>query len=328
MEHNPMMVYVKNTNRIYLKTNQSTLGHIKVIDPENLTIEKIINLNIPKEARTKNVIGKNQNFILLSDDEFLYTIMLEERDKDKDKNINPPLNDNEYYPKEKDYSFFYDKKLYRDKIINSDSLKISLCLYKYSLIESKINPIETENDKLVNELFESFSYLFPKEKCKYALEQKSYDMEQAAEYLIKTSKEKNEVINKIKQQEESYKNFEICNKVILYEGSCKLDNLNKSNDLMILPELKSKFDLSKFECLKWCLIKNKLYAYKLKDGGAFVFSTNKNDEKEFTMEFNETVINNKAQQTYLEKRFGKSRGDLLWKFKEIQNKLLNDKNLS
>ena len=215
MEHNPMMVYVKNTNRIYLKTNQSTLGHIKVIDPENLTIEKIINLNIPKEARTKNVIGKNQNFILLSDDEFLYTIMLEERDKDKDKNINPPLNDNEYYPKEKDYSFFYDKKLYRDKIINSDSLKISLCLYKYSLIESKTNPIETENDKLVNELFESFSYLFPKEKCKYALEQKSYDMEQAAEYLIKTSKEKNEVINKIKQQEESYKNFEICNKVIL-----------------------------------------------------------------------------------------------------------------
>ena len=78
---------------------------------------------------------------------------------------------------------------------------------------------------------------------------------------------------------------------------------------MMLPELKSKFDLTKFECLKWVLIKNKLYAYKLKEGGAFVFSKNKSDEKEFTVEYNETVINNKAQQSYFEKRFGKSRGD-------------------
>ena len=46
IEHNPMMVYVKSTNRIYLKTNQSKLGHLKIINPENLTIEKIINLNI------------------------------------------------------------------------------------------------------------------------------------------------------------------------------------------------------------------------------------------------------------------------------------------
>jgi hypothetical protein len=60
-----------------------------------------------------------------------------------------------------------------------------MCLYKYSLTEIKQSPIETENDKLVNELFESFSFLFPKEKCKYALEKKGYDMEQAAEFLIK-----------------------------------------------------------------------------------------------------------------------------------------------
>ena len=50
-----MIVYVKNSKKIYLKTNQSKLGHIKVIDPENLTVEKIINLNIPEKAKTKSV---------------------------------------------------------------------------------------------------------------------------------------------------------------------------------------------------------------------------------------------------------------------------------
>jgi len=36
----------------------------------------------------------------------------------------------------------------------------------------------------------------------------------------------------------------------------------------------------------------------------------------------------KAQHYYLEKKFEKSRGNLIWKFKEIQNKLLNHKNLT
>jgi hypothetical protein len=38
IENNPMMVYVKNSKRIYLKTNQNKIGHIKVIDPDNLTV--------------------------------------------------------------------------------------------------------------------------------------------------------------------------------------------------------------------------------------------------------------------------------------------------
>lgn len=37
-----------------------------------------------------------------------------------------------------------------------------MCLYQYTLTELKQKPVETENDKLVNELFESFSYLFQK----------------------------------------------------------------------------------------------------------------------------------------------------------------------
>ena len=325
VEHNPMMVYVKSTNRIYLKTNQSKLGHLKIINPENLTLEKIINLNIPKEAKTKTVLEKNQNYILLSDDNFLYTIMLEEKEKD---NKPPIVNDQDIYYKNNYFSkenpFYYDKKLFRlQQIINSQSIKVSMCLYQYTLTELKQKPVETENDKLVNELFESFSYLFSKEKCKYALEKNGYNMEQAAELLIKISKEpNNETEIKVKPPEELYKSYEINSKVILYEGTCKIDNSNKANDLIMAPELKTKFDVTKFECLKWVLIKNKLYAYKLKEGGVFVFSTRKSDEKEFTVEFNENEILNKTHYSYLEKKFGKTKGDLLWKFKEIQNKLL------
>ena len=161
VEYNPMMVYVKNTNRIYLKTNQNKLGHVKIINPENLTIEKIINLNIPKEAKVKSVFDKNQSYILLSDDNYLYTIMLEEKDKDKEKDKN--LDDNLYK-----YSLYSEKKYYKTSS-NLSYNTISLCLYQYSLNETKTNPVETENDKLVNELFESFSYLFPKDKCKYNL---------------------------------------------------------------------------------------------------------------------------------------------------------------
>ena len=283
----------------YLKTNQSKLGHLKIINPENLTIEKIINLNIPKEAKMKSVLDKNQSYILLSDEDYLYAIMLEEKDKSKEKD-KEKLNDQDLYRfSSKENPFYFDRKLIRlQQIYNSQSITISMCLYKYTLSESKQNPVETENDKLVNELFESFSYLFPKERCKTALEKKGYDMEQAAEYLIKTSKEPQENEEKIKQPEELYKNYEICSKVVLYEGTCKIDNTNKPNDLIILPELKSKFDLSKFECLKWILIKDKLYAYKLKDGGVFVFGTKKSDEKEFTVELNENILISKAQHSF------------------------------
>ena len=226
--------------------------------------------------------------------------MLEEKDKSKEKEKDKSqqkVNDQESYRNySKENPFYFERKLFKiQELYNQSSINILMCLYKYSLTEIKQNPIEIENDKLVKELFESFSYLFPKEKCKYALEKKNYDMEQAAEYLIKLSKEPKEIEEKIKQPEELYKNYEICSKIILYEGTCKLDNTNKTNELIILPELKSKFDLSKFECLKWILVKDKLYAYKLKDAGAFVFGTKKKDEKEFTVEFNESIMFSKAQ---------------------------------
>ena len=76
-----MMVYVAKTNRLYLKTSQCKLGHIKIINPENLTIEKIINLNFPSNAKSKCVLEKNMNYILLSDENFLYAVLLEEKEK-------------------------------------------------------------------------------------------------------------------------------------------------------------------------------------------------------------------------------------------------------
>ena len=205
-ENNPMMVYVKNTKKIYLKTNQNTLGHIKIIDPENLTVEKIINLNIPQSAKSKSVVEKNQNYILLSDDNYLYTIMLEEKPAKKKEKEDYTF-DSTYK-----YNYLYSEKRYKKKEYGSAFIDVSLCLYQYSLNETVQIPIETENDKLVNELFESFSYLFPKEKCKYALEKNGYDIAQAAEFLIKISQENKQIEIKVKPPQELYKNYEVSSK--------------------------------------------------------------------------------------------------------------------
>ena len=327
IENNPMMVYVKNTNKIYLKTNQNKLGHIKIIDPENLTIEKIINLNIPQNAKTKTVSDKNQNYILLSDDNFLYAIMLEEKENKKKEKDGFSDSNQANYKYNSFYTSMEQKRIRkRDNYLNNVYVDVSLCLYQYSLNETTQNPIETENDKLVNELFESFSYLFPKERCKYALEKKGYDIEQAADYLIKLSQENKQIEIKVKQPEELYKNYEICSKVIIYESKLKTDNLNKPNDLTMTPEYKTKFDPSKFDCLKWCLARGKLYAYKFKDGGCFVFGTNKNDEKEFNIEVNEQVAEDIKFPFYYKKSGLKT--FFMNKYYDYQNKLLNDKTLN
>ena len=317
-ENNPMMVYVKSSKKIYLKTNQNKLGHIKVINPENLTIEKIINLNIPQSAMTKAVAEKNQNYIFLSDDNFLYAIMLEEKESTK-----KDIKDNDFA-----YDTFLQERKYRKKdYYNRDreqNVNVSLCLYKYSLNETIKVPVETENDRLVNELFESFSYLFPKEKCQYALEKKGYDIAQAAELLIKLSQENKQIEIKPKQPEVLYKNYEICSRVVIYESKLKIDNLNKPNDLVMDLNYKTKFDPSKFDCLKWCLAKGKLYAYKLKDGGCFVFGIDKKDEKEFIIEVSESIYDEKNPFLF-KKSYGSGlKSVLISKYFDYENKLLND----
>ena len=75
-EGNPMLVYVKSTNKLYLKTNQSHFGNIKIINTENLTIESIKLLNFPQNVKSTNIYEKNMNYVLLSDDYNLYALVL------------------------------------------------------------------------------------------------------------------------------------------------------------------------------------------------------------------------------------------------------------
>ena len=83
-----MLVYVKSTNKLYLKTNQSHFGKIKIINTENLTIESIKLLNFPQNVKTMNIYEKNMNYILLSDEYNLYALALEsEGDKSDKKKI-------------------------------------------------------------------------------------------------------------------------------------------------------------------------------------------------------------------------------------------------
>ena len=136
---------------------------------------------------------------------------------------------------------------------------------------------------MIDELYESFSFLFPKIKCKKALEKKNYNIEKAANYLIKSFNKEKET--KITTKKENLEEIDYSEKIILYGSKVEMaPGLNGFYEITMIPNLKSDFDPTKFDFLKWNLINNKLYGYKLKEGGCFVFSTNKNDEKEFTIE--------------------------------------------
>ena len=51
----PMLVYVKETNRLYLKTNQMDIGHVKIINPDNLSIENIKKFNFSEKFKDKKI---------------------------------------------------------------------------------------------------------------------------------------------------------------------------------------------------------------------------------------------------------------------------------
>ena len=168
-ETNPMLVYVKETNRLYLKTNQMEIGHVKIINPDTLTIENIKKLNFPEKFKDKNISEKNCNYILLSDESHLYAIGLEPENSTESK-VNEPL-------KTGGKLFGLAAKSIGAKI-NSKPMLMNLVLYKFPMNSEK-NELQIENESMINELYESFSTVFTKEKCKFALEKKNYNMEKA-----------------------------------------------------------------------------------------------------------------------------------------------------
>jgi len=72
--------------------------------------------------------------------------MLEEKEKDKDKEKPPNINEQDYFRNySKENPFYYERKLYKfQQLSKSESIIISMCLYKYSLKESQENPVETK----------------------------------------------------------------------------------------------------------------------------------------------------------------------------------------
>ena len=270
IETNPMLVYVKETNRLYLKTNQMEIGHVKIINPDTLTIENIKKLNFPEKFKDKNISEKNCNYILLSDESHLYAIGLEPENSTESK-VNEPL-------KTGGKLFGLAAKSIGAKI-NSKPMLMNLVLYKFPMNSEK-NELQIENESMINELYESFSTVFTKEKCKFALEKKNYNMEKAANFLIKNFNKDSEssTQNKIVTYEEIY----YSERIVLYQSKTEMaPSLNGYYEISTMQSLKTQFDPVKFDLLKWVIIKDKLYAYKLKEGGCFVFGTNKESETTF-----------------------------------------------
>ena len=119
-------------------------------------------------------------------------------------------------------------------------------------------------------------------------------------------------------------------KVILYQTKAEVTSTYKSNDILLLPEYKSSFDLTKFNLLKWVLIKDKIYAYKLKEGGCFVFSILKENEKDFNIE----IVKEKINYNYNYREYKKDKNkdsDFSNYFKNIiyvNNEVLDKNNLN
>ena len=85
-ESNPFLIYNKNNDKLYYKTNQSNFGVLLEINPLNLVIENKIKLNFDKSVKSNNIIDKNFNYILLNDDKYVYSIAIEIEEEKKPEN--------------------------------------------------------------------------------------------------------------------------------------------------------------------------------------------------------------------------------------------------
>ena len=85
-ESNPFLIYNKNNDKLYYKTNQSNFGVLLEINPLNLVIENKIKLNFDKSVKSNNIIDKNINYLLLNDDKYVYSIAIEIEEEKKPEN--------------------------------------------------------------------------------------------------------------------------------------------------------------------------------------------------------------------------------------------------
>lgn len=196
-------VYLKG--KLYMKTvnassTTSDAGSLLIIDPETFRKEGKTRLFLPESVKHPALRRKNDNYVLLTDGENLNILILEPVLKDSSS----PAGDSK---DQSDDEANTDKQVLKDvplkkmkgtkesvSTVPSDVFTfINLVLYTYpiksdeSSFQGKIqnNFLEgEERNDMINEVFDSFSYIFSKEECKKALILNNWHIEVNSPKLI------------------------------------------------------------------------------------------------------------------------------------------------
>jgi hypothetical protein len=162
IEETSQLIYVKN--KLYLKIiNSKESGYLIIINPETFNIEGRIKLLLPENTKNPIIKKKNENYVLLNDDQNIYVLILEPVFRDSKSEIMPEegLIDTNEKPKDKKDAYSVPVDIFS---------YINLMCYTFP-IDNHREDINEDNDKtnIVIELYEAFSHLFTRDECRKAL---------------------------------------------------------------------------------------------------------------------------------------------------------------
>jgi hypothetical protein len=265
--------WVYARNKLYLKVLSNAnreLGHLTIINPETLKIEGRTKLLLPESVKHPILKKKNENFVLLSDSNNLYVILLEPVMKDT---IQVKKADNEDELEILKAMKDYKKTDIKEAQYPSDIFTyLNLVCLTFPL-DDNIDDLDDNKDHvlLINEVYDSFNHLFSKQECKKALILNKWDIEKTAMYLVDNEKD-------IKQplliSTDSTILFQTKIEQTIYKSS--------KTDFKIVNNI---FDVTFYDLLKWSIAGDYILAYKIKEGACVLFSKDKKDTKDFSYKY-------------------------------------------
>ena len=283
-------VYVKG--KLYVKSNFlgnviiKDFGYLTIINPDNFHYEGRTKLLFNEVVKHPILRKRNDNYVLSTDGENINVLLLEPAFKDGINNMNKEDDEensddeNELFdnnasmniPNAKESKESISLKKGRNvKSTTTNEVQypadifthINLVAYTFP-VDPSISKTNPDKEPLINEIYESFSYLFSKEECKKALILNNWNICKTALYLVENEKE-------IKQP------LLISEKNLLLIQT-KIESTNfKNNRADFRIAKNSVFDVTQFDLLKWAFSKHYVMAYKLKEGACVLFSRNIND---------------------------------------------------
>jgi hypothetical protein len=149
-------VYAKN--KLYMKSSNANAGYLTIINPETFKTEGKTKLLMSDSAKHPILKKRNENYVLLSDGEYIYTLLLE-----------PVINANTTKEIDKDSGCEYPGDIFTH---------LELVCYRYP-VDSMMDGNEKEDKKklaMIEEVIESFTGLFSKLECRKALIMNKWDV--------------------------------------------------------------------------------------------------------------------------------------------------------